>query len=304
MDFTSMAVFLGVFILTCSGGIVVFNRTYAFDRLVRNRLKELNPESSPPDAAEPKSAPTTLSALGAILLPANEDKIVPFVKQMRRAGFLQPRAVHTFYGVKFLLILGLPILLALMPFMCGYISLKWGLICSSAASTLGILAPNLWLESRINKRLRELRTGMPDMLDMLVMCIEGGLSFQAALQRVVADIQSAHVTLGHELTHVMRAIELGSTPGDGFKQFGQSCDFAEVRELAAVIDQSEKYGASLIKALRSHADQFRQDRQMRAEENAQKASVKILFPMLICIFPAIFVVLLGPAAFQVARLFK
>jgi tight adherence protein C len=126
----------------------------------------------------------------------------------------------------------------------------------------------------------------------------------AAAQRVAGELQVVHPVLGSELSVFQREIQLGLSPGDALKKLGERTGLDEVRDLASVLLQSERFGASVVKALRGYADSWRVERQERAEEMAQKAAVKILFPTLLFIFPAIFIVLLGPAAFQVAGLFS
>ncbi len=134
-----------------------------------------------------------------------------------------------------------------------------------------------------------------------MLCVEGGGSLTSAIQRVTEDLASTHPLLAAEMTIVQREMQMGLSAGDSFKRFAERCGLDEVKELASVLLQSERFGAGVAKALRVHADTCRQDRQHRAEEMAQKASVKILFPTLLCIFPAVFIVLLGPAAYQMAN---
>jgi tight adherence protein C len=110
--------------------------------------------------------------------------------------------------------------------------------------------------------------------------------------------------LASELNIIYREMQLGLTVGDALRKFADRCDLEDMRDLASVLLQSERMGASVAQALRTHADTCRQERQQRAEEAAHKTAVKILFPTLLCIFPAIFIVLLGPAAIQMADLFK
>jgi tight adherence protein C len=148
-----------------------------------------------------------------------------------------------------------------------------------------------------------IRRGIADALDLLVLCLEGGLSFNASLPRVTGDLDALHPELTSELLIAQREMLLGLSAGEALRKIGQRADIEEVRSLASVLLQSERYGASVVKALRIYADLFRQQRQQRAEEQAQKAAVNILFPTLLCIFPAIFVVILGPAAFQIKALF-
>jgi tight adherence protein C len=132
-----------------------------------------------------------------------------------------------------------------------------------------------------------------------VICIEGGLSAPGSLKRVASELRTAHPVLATELNIVQREIQLGRTPGESLQQMGSRIDLEEVRSLASVITQAERFGVSLVKSLRVHADSLRLKRQQYAEEMAQKAAIKVLFPTLLFIFPAIFVVILGPAVFQV-----
>jgi tight adherence protein C len=141
-------------------------------------------------------------------------------------------------------------------------------------------------------------------MDVLVICLEGGLSLPGAVLRVANELGTAHPDLAMELIIVQREVQMGRTTGDALRQFAERCDLEEIRNLAAVINQSERFGASLIKALRIHAETLRGKRLQYAEEMAHKAAIKILFPTLLCIFPGIFLIILGPAAFQLAETFS
>jgi tight adherence protein C len=136
-----------------------------------------------------------------------------------------------------------------------------------------------------------------------VLCVEGGISLTAALQHVTLELHRAHPGLAGEMEVVQHEMLLGKTAGEAVQKFGERCDLEEVRTLASVLLQNERYGVSVARALRIHADGMRQQRRQRAEEQAQKAAVKILFPTLLCIFPAIFLVVLGPAAFRILAVF-
>ena len=118
------------------------------------------------------------------------------------------------------------------------------------------------------------------------------------------ELRTAHPLLAAELNIVQREIQLGRSPGESLRQMGQRTDLEEIRSLASVIIQAEQFGASLVKSLRVHAETLRLKRQQRAEEMAQKAATKILFPTLLFIFPAIFVVILGPAVIHVTNIFN
>ena len=137
-----------------------------------------------------------------------------------------------------------------------------------------------------------------------MICLEGGLSLPGAIRRVASELQTAHPALANELNIVQREMQLGLTPGHAlFKQFADRYDLEEIRSLGSVITQAEKFGASIVKALRVHAEVMRGKRLQQAEEMAQKAATKILFPTILCIFPGIFIVVLGPAVIHVLEMF-
>jgi tight adherence protein C len=168
---------------------------------------------------------------------------------------------------------------------------------------LGMVGPSMWLDSQKSKRQTQFRRALPDALDVLIICLEGGLSLTGALKRVSSELRTAHPALAGELNIVQREIQLGRLPGESLQQMGIRTDLEEVRSLASVVSQAERYGASLVRSLRVHADTLRLKRQQYAEAMAAKAGVKILFPTIFCIFPALFVVVLGPAVFRVMNVF-
>jgi tight adherence protein C len=149
-----------------------------------------------------------------------------------------------------------------------------------------------------------IRRGLPDALDMVVICLRGGLSLQGAFQRVAAELSMVHPELGAEFNINLREVQLGRSTGEAMRHFAERCDLEEIRGLASVLLQAERLGASTINALRIHADTLRLKRLQRAEEMAGKAATKMVFPTILCIFPAILLVVIGPAAFQIADLFS
>lgn len=177
------------------------------------------------------------------------------------------------------------------------------LLLGASGAGLGLLLPSMVLSSRAARRKRKLQNAFPDALDILVLSIEGGASMNAAIAWVNDEIPAIHPLLSEEWSLVQREVQMGLPCSEAFLQFANRTGLEEARDLSAALLNAERYGASLAKALRAFADNSRQDRAVWAEEIAQKAAVKIIFPMLLCIFPAIFIVLLGPAATQMSRLF-
>ncbi len=183
----------------------------------------------------------------------------------------------------------------------GLVRTEYAVLGGGCFGIAGMIGPGFWLDRRKSKRQTSLRRALPDALDLLVICLEGGLSLPASLRRVGTELRTAHPLLARELTIVEREVQLGNSPGQSLHKMGVRTDLEEIRSMASVITQAERFGASLVKSLRVHAEALRTKRQQYAEEMAGKAAVKVLFPTLLFIFPAIFVVILGPAVFQIVE---
>lgn len=244
-----------------------------------------------------------LPDMGTPLLPTTEEQRSQLRQRLIEAGIYDRHALALMLGVKMLL-MAVPLILSMVLAVTGLLTPTRAMIAGIFGLGSGMIAPGLWLDYRKRARQTQLRRALPDALDMLVLCLEGGVSLTGALQRVTAELNSAHPLLGAEMDLVQREMLLGVSIGDGMQKLADRADLEEMRNLAAIIVQSERFGTSVVKALRIHADTLRQQRQQRAEEMAQKAAVKILFPTLLCIFPAIFIVILGPAAFQILAIFS
>jgi tight adherence protein C len=304
-DLLSMLVFLAVFLATSGLGSLFLFWRYGDNRRTLARLRDLGPAPSA-GTKPPSLGDYTLSALprvGTLVAPSGGRQLARLKARLTQAGIYGPSAVHIFLGAQLLLVVLLPAA-GLVPYFLGLLGGQKALVVGVVAGVVGLVTPSLWLDYQRGRRLNELRRALPDALDMLVLCVEAGVSLIAALQRVTSELQFVHPVLGREMTIVQREVQLGLSVGDALKKFGDRSDLEEVRNLAAVVLQSERYGTSSVKALRLHSDSCRQERQQRAEEKAQKAAVKVLFPTLLCIFPAIFIVILGPAAYQIATMFS
>jgi tight adherence protein C len=231
-------------------------------------------------------------------MPTDEGERTQLRTRLIHAGFYGRQALPIFLGTKMMLIV-VPALIGLFLGLSGLLPTNEAMLGGACLGIAGMIGPSFWLEGRKKKRQTSFRRSLPDALDLLVICLEGGLSLPGSLKRVGSELRTAHPVLALELNIVQREIQLGSSPGEALQKMGGRTDLEEIRSLASVVSQAERFGASLVKSLRVHAETLRLKRQQRAEELAQQASVKILFPTLLLIFPAIFVVILGPAAFQI-----
>src|SRR5262245_8066697 len=207
-----------------------------------------------------------------------------------------------FRGVKVLPMVW-PGLVGLGAGIAGLVTVNQGLIIGGLLGAFGMIGPSFWLDRKKAARQVALRRALPDALDVIVICLEGGISFAGALKRVASELRTAHPLLAAEFNIVQREVQLGRSTGEAIRQFAERSDLEEIRSLASVVVQAERYGASLVKALRVHAETLRVKRLHYAEEMAQKASTKLLFPTVLFIMPGVFIVILGPAVIQIMQMF-
>jgi tight adherence protein C len=248
-------------------------------------------------------ATSTLPKMGNAMVPLDEKERTRLRARMIHAGLYKPQAMQILLGVK-LLIMVLATVIGIGLTLSHVLSPQLSLPLASGLFLAAFIGPSFWLDQRKAKRQVLLRRGLPDALDAFVTCLEGGLGLNSALKRVSVEVQSVHRELANELLIVDREIQLGRNAGEALANMGKRTDMEEVVSLSSVIAQCEKFGASLAKSMRTHSETLRQKRMQKAEERAQKASTKVMIPTLFFIFPAVFVVLLAPAVYQVVAIFN
>ncbi len=285
--------------------IAVFGLFFVWNDKDENRLDGRLQELANPAAfaAEAKSQarPSIARALPKLtnaFLPTSEKPRARLKNQLLHAGYYHPEALTWFLAVKMLLVL-LPWLPAVALSFTKIVPWSWSLGVAGLFGLCGLIVPSLWLSWQKNQRQITFRTALPDVLDVFVICLEGGASLPSALARVTEELRLAHPELGIELAIIEREMQMGRSLGESFMRFAERSDLEEVRSLANCMNQTDRLGGGLVTTLRIQAESMRDRRLHYAEEKAQKAGTKILFPTLLLIFPAIFVILVGPAAFQV-----
>ncbi|MBC7967870.1 MAG: type II secretion system F family protein [Fuerstia sp.] len=219
------------------------------------------------------------------------------------AGLYSPQAMTVFLGAKMLL-MAAPVVIGLLVGGLGLVPIKYGLLLGACSSIVGTIGPSFWLDRKKSKRQGMLRRALPDACDLIVICMEGGLSLGGALKRVVGELRVAHPLLADELNIVQRKVQLGQPLADALASFATRCDLQEIQSLSSVVKSAEKFGSSMVKALQGYSETLRVQRQQKAEEMAQKASTKVLFPTLLFIFPSILIIILGPAAIQLIEVMQ
>ena len=164
----------------------------------------------------------------------------------------------------------------------------------SLGGLFGYLAPTIWLKMRVKKNRKALQYGLPDALDLMVVCVEAGLTVDAAMQRVGQELNIAHPEISRELGICHMETRVGLSRSEALRNLGTRTGSEPLQSLAAMLVQADRFGTSIAQALRVHADTLRTQRQHAAEEMAAKASVKMSFPLVLFIFPSTFIVLAGP----------
>jgi tight adherence protein C len=292
-----VAAFVAVTSLGLLVGALVGGRKARLDR----RLETLGVGRAGDGVVELAGA--ALPKVGAVLVPGKEAERTRLQTRLIHAGLYGRQAMGVFLGVKLLLVAG-PALAGAICGAVGLVPLQIGLLVGCLAGTVGLIGPSFWLDMRKTARQTTFRRAIPDALDVLVICLEGGASLPSAIRRLAGELRTAHPLLAEELLIVQREVQLGRSPGEALREFAIRADLEEVRGLAAVILQSERFGASLVRALRVHADTLRSRRILAAEEMAQKSVVKLLFPTVLFIMPALFIAVLGPNGILIWEMFE
>lgn len=222
-------------------------------------------------------------------LPKTREKQSTVRRQLGYAGIYAPAAVKVMTGFK--------VLFLATGLIGGYaIGAAVGqmMLAVSVGGLLGYLIPTVWLRMRISANQSALQHGLPDGLDLMVVCVEAGLTIDSAMQRVGQELILAHPAISRELSITYMETRVGLSRQEALKNLGQRTGNSAIQSLAAMLTQADRFGTSIANALRIHAETLRQQCQHAAEEMAAKASVKMSFPLVLFIFPATFIIIAGP----------
>lgn len=243
-----------------------------------------------------KAAP----ALSKALQPTSELEVSKLRIQLANAGFSSPNAPTIFLAIK-VATAGIATVLA------GAISLvvegfnSNTLLVVISAGGVGMFLPGVGLTIMAHSRKQKIFLSLPDALDLLVVCVEAGLGLDAAMRRVTEELDDSAPEICTELNHCNKQLQLGRNRRDVLHDFGIRTGVDDVKALAAILIQADKFGSSIAQALRVQSDSMRIKRSQLAEEKAAATAVKMIFPLVLFIFPGIFVVLVGPAAIMMIR---
>lgn len=303
ISFIVTCVFLAVLLLTAAIVYPFFGRK----ALIQERLDKIATESEwkPATSLFAKKSPWQLflDSLGAKMPVSNREQ-GQYSKMLVAAG-LRKEILPAFLGSKILLAALLPLpYIFFFALPQGKLATPQSLLYIVALAILGFLAPSYWLTRRVNSRKTEMFHTLPDILDLLTICVEAGLGLDAALVRTTESPQFKGNPLVDEIKTAAMEIRAGKPRNEALKDMADRTMVDDVKALVAMLIQTERFGTSLSMALRVHSDSLRVKRRQIAEEAAAKTAIKMLFPLAFFIFPALLVVLLGPAFIKIQTLLK
>ncbi|AUW04142.1 MULTISPECIES: type II secretion system F family protein [Vibrio harveyi group] len=268
---------------------------------VKRKLAELSGDKREKVSANSKVA-DTLESLAPLTSPTSEKERQTTRNKLMHAGFHQSNSLSMFYAIK-----SVTTIIGVMVATLVYLTIpesKYLYTFMALAVFVGLVLPDFILRRMIDKRQRAIRAGVPDMLDLLVVCTESGLGFNAALRRVADELVISHPELADEVDTVCNKIQAGKPMPEALRELVYRTGLDELMGLVSMLSHASRIGGSLVNSLREYTEDYRDKRQQAAEEMAAKIPVKMMFPMVLFIWPCFFIVAIGPALISLAEAFK
>ena len=297
----TLLTFIAVFSLILSGALLLLYRA-----VLQARLQEVvaAPGSAPPGLIgwllSWRSRKTIHQVMDPFqkMLPRSPQEVSVAQKRLQLANFRKEYHINIFYGTK-VLIPAVVVVLVTVTQLYTY----GAFFVYALGAALGFLAPDFWLGNRIRARQLKLRMGLPEALDLMVICIEAGLGLDQAILRVADELSLSQPEIAEELMLVNFEQRAGRPRAEALRNLAERTDVPSIRSLVTMLIQTDHFGTSLADALRVHSDSLRTQRRQQAEEEAAKTTVKLVFPLVLFIFPSLFLVILGPALITIFESF-
>lgn len=268
------------------------------DGKLRDRLSGAQQRS--PGAVEFARVGQVLSQLGQAaarpFMPENEAKQVVIRRSLARAGIYTPSGIRMVAAAK--------VLCLAFGLVLGYVvgsAIDFTFLAVSVGGLIGYLLPLFWLKLKTKSNQLALNNGLADALDLMVVCVEAGLTVDSAMLRIGQELATVHPAISREMGLAHMETRVGLSRTEAMRNIGLRTGNPALQSLASMLIQAERFGTSIADALRIHSETLRVNRQMAAEEIAGKASVKMSFPLVLCIFPSTFIVLAGPTILQLMK---
>jgi tight adherence protein C len=293
---TLVAAFLFVALVAGYGASAVFSATSP----ERRRLRQMT--AGGPSGGITDSPVTLVDTVDPRLkripgLPKSQKEMGRLRRRLARAGYTSVTAMVV-YAVA---TIATPVLLAVAT--VSLLGFSKGFILGLIGAAIGYLLPGLVLGRLTERRKREIREGLPDALDLFIVCVEAGCGLDQAIVKASDELGLTYPALTYELRMITTEIRAGKSRMEAFKNFASRTQVDDVQSLVALLVQTDKFGTSIAQALRTHAETSRIKRRQSAEERAGKIGVKLVFPLVLFLFPALYIVILGPAVISFVRVF-
>lgn len=240
-----------------------------------------------------------LSKLGNYI-PQSPKDVTVMQRKMIRAGIRSQNALVQLYGWKILLGIGLPALVIVLTLTSGGDPSE-RLLVIAAAGGIGFFGPNEFVNLKARQRQKQVRRGLPNALDLLVVCVESGLGLDQAILQVAKELEHAHPEISEEFALVNYELKAGKRRAEALRNMAERTAVEDLKKLVAVLIQADRFGTGVAQSLRGHADYMRVQARQTAEEKAAKLGVKLVFPIFFCILPSLFVVTVGPVVVKIMR---
>lgn len=234
------------------------------------------------------------------VLPVSPSEAGVIQRRMIRAGIRNPNALKVFYGAKVILGVALPLLMSLLVAGSESDPANKALAVLAAAAA-GFFGPNEYLKIRARRRQKQIQRGLPNALDLMVVCVESGLGLDQAVIQVAKDLDQAHPEISEEFALVNLELKAGKRRTEALRNLSERTNVEDLKKLVAVLIQADRFGTGVAQSLRAHSDYMRVQARQTAEEKAAKLGVKLVFPIFFCILPSLFVVTVGPMAVRIIR---
>jgi tight adherence protein C len=253
---------------------------------------------------EPQTHPSLafqelMKKLGS-LLPASPKDVGVVQRRLIRAGIRNQNALKILYGAKVLLGVSLPLVMS-FAMLGSNADPSNKVLAVIAAAAVGFFGPNEFVRLKAKKRQKEIHRGLPNSLDLMVVCVESGLGLDQAILQVASELENAHPEVAEEFGLVNLELKAGKRRVDALRNLAERTQVDDLKKLVAVLIQADRFGTGIAQSLRAHSDYMRVQARQVAEEKAAKLGVKLVFPIFFCILPSLFVVTVGPVIVRIMR---
>lgn len=294
----SVILFVTVTVLVSAAGMRLWVRPKeAIDRVTGVGMMGVGEEQAP---VHPSLAlREVMEKLGNLVPPSPKDANV-VQKRLIRAGLRDQSSIYVLYGAKVVLAVAFPLIASLLVLPGDSDPTNKAMVIMAAAG-LGFFGPNEFVNYKARKRQKEIRRGLPNALDLMVVSVESGLGLDQAILQVAKELDHAHPEISEEFALVNLELKAGKRRSEALRNMSDRTSVDDLKKLVAVLIQADRFGTGVAQSLRGHADYMRVQARQVAEEKAAKLGVKLVFPIFFCILPSLFVVTVGPVAVKISR---